>query len=159
MMSAMGRRVLKELQYDASLGQVAEMLADPAFREQVLADQEVLRGSVDVSGGVVTIEQVQSADGLPSFATKLVGDEITIVQQETWTSPEHADVVVTIPGKPGEIAGTTSLAERDGTTIETIDLEVTVRIPLVGGKLEGLVAGLLAKAIDKEHATGRAWLA
>ena len=86
MMSGMSKRVVKELQYDASLDDVSAMLDDPAFREQVLADQQVLRSSVDITGDVVTVEQVQAAEGLPSFATKFVGDEITIIQRETWTS-------------------------------------------------------------------------
>ena len=155
----MGKRVIKELVYDASPDEVRAMLFDPAFRERVLADQEVLRGSASVSDGVVTVEQVQTAEGLPSVATKLVGDEISIIHRETWTSDDHADVEVTIPGKPGEITGTATLLQRGGSTVERIDLEVSVRIPLVGGKLESLVAGLLEKALDKEQATGRAWLA
>jgi hypothetical protein len=159
MMTGMSKRVVKELRYDASLDEVSAMLADPAFREQVLSDQKVLRGSADVTDGVVTIEQVQAAEGLPSFATKIVGDEIAIIQRETWTSPDHADVEVSIPGKPGEITGTTTLLGRDGGTVQRVDLAVSVRIPLVGGKLEGLVVGLLEKALDKEQATGRAWLA
>lgn len=158
MMTGMSKRVVKELVYDASPDEVRAMLFDPAFRERVLADQKVLRGSARVDGGVVTVEQVQSADGLPSVATKIVGDEISIVQRETWTTDDHADVEVTIPGKPGEITGTATLLERDGATIERIDLEVSVRIPLVGGKLEALIAGMLEKALDKEQATGRAWL-
>ena len=36
----------------------------------------------------VTIDQVQAADGIPSFAKKFVGDEINIVQAETWASPD-----------------------------------------------------------------------
>ena len=158
MMTGMTKRVVKELVYDASPDEVRAMLFDPAFRERVLEDQKVLRGSARVSDGVVTVEQVQAAEGLPSVATKIVGDEIAIVQRETWTSEDHADVEVTIPGKPGEISGTATILERGGSTVERIDLEVTVRIPLVGSKLEALVAGLLEKALDKEQATGRAWL-
>ena len=107
----------------------------------------------------MTIEQVQSAKGLPPVATKIVGDEIRIIQQETWTSLDHADIVVNIPGKPGEISGTINLTERDGITVEKIDLKITVRVPLIGGKLEGLVADILGKAIDRERKTGVAWLA
>ncbi len=159
----MGKRVVKELTYDAPLEDVAAMLTDPAFRERVLERMQVLRGSATVESGsdgnVVTIDQVQSASGLPSFATKLVGDEIRIHQVEAWRTPEHADVEVTIPGKPGEMAGTATLTEAAGRTTERVDLEVTVRLPLVGGRIEGLVADMLGKALDKEHETGVAWLA
>lgn len=155
----MGKRVVKELTYDASLEEVAAMLTDPVFRERVLERMQVLRGHVTVEDGVVTIEQVQSAASLPSFATKLVGAEIRIVQVEAWRTPEHADVEVSIPGKPGEMSGTATLVESGGRTTERVDLEVTVRLPLVGGKIEGLVADMLGKALDTEHRTGVEWLA
>jgi hypothetical protein len=155
----MGKRVVKELTYDASLQEVAAMLTDAAFRERVLERMQVLRGHVTVEDGVVTIEQVQSASSLPSFATRLVGAEIRIVQVEAWRTPEHADVEVSIPGKPGEMAGTATLVESGGRTTERVDLDVTVRLPLVGGKLEGLVADMLGKALDVEHRTGVDWLA
>ncbi len=155
----MGKRVVKDLTYDASLEEVAAMLTDRTFRELVLERMHVVRGSVTVEGGVVTIEQVQSSSGLPSFATKIVGDEIRIVQVESWRTTEHADVEVAIPGKPGEMAGTATLVESGGRTTERVDLEVTVRLPLVGGKIEGLVADMLGKALDTEHRTGVEWLA
>ena len=155
----MGKRVVKELTYHASLEEVAAMLTDRAFRERVLERLHVVRGSVTVDDGVVTIEQVQSSSGLPSFATRLVGDEIRIIQVESWRTAEHADIEVSIPGKPGEMAGTATLVESGGRTTERVDLDVTVRLPLVGGKIEGLVADMLGKALDTEHRTGVEWLA
>lgn len=155
----MSKRVVKELVYDAPLEEVAAMLTDPAFRERVLERMKVLRGEVTVEQGVVTIDQVQTAKGLPSVATKLVGDEIRILQVERWTSPDHADVEVTIPGKPGEMRGTADLVASAGRTTEKVDMEITVRIPLVGGKLESLVAQMLEEALETEHRTGVEWLA
>ena len=159
----MGKRVVKELTYDAPLEDVAAMLTDPAFRERVLERMQVLRGSATVESGsdgnVVTIDQVQSASGLPSFATKLVGDEIRIHQVEAWRTPEHADVEVTIPGKPGEMAGTATLTEAAGRTTELVDLEVTVRLPLVGGKIEKAAAPPIDDAIRIEAETAASWLA
>ena len=149
----------KELAYDAGIDAVNAMLMDPAFRERVLERQRVLRGSVTVDGSRVEIEQVLPADGIPSFARKFVGDEIVIHQREEWATPSRGDIHVTIPGKPGEMTGTTTLVESDGHTVETVDLAVRVGIPLVGGKIEALIGDLLGKALDKEHETGVAWLA
>lgn len=154
----MSTKLAKQLTYDATAEAVAAMLDDVTFREAVLERQKVLRGSVDIDGDVVTIEQVRSGDDLPSFARTFVGDEITIVQKETWTSPTSCDVELSIPGKPGEAAGSMVLAESGGTTTETIDLDLSVRIPLVGGKIEGLIAGLLKQALDIEHEVGVEWL-
>jgi hypothetical protein len=155
----MATTVHEELAYDAPLDAVSAMLADPAFREQVLERQRVLRGDVSVDGGTVRIEQVQSARGIPAFATKFVGDEITIVQEEEWATPDRAAITVTIPGKPGDMTGSAMLAEAGAGTVETVDLTIRVGIPLVGGKIEKLIADILAKALRKEHEVGVEWLA
>ncbi len=155
----MSTRLTKTLTYDATAEAVAAMLDDVAFREEVLARQKVLRGSADIDGDHVTVEQVRSADGLPSFAAKLVGDEIVIVQKETWTSPTSADVHLSIPGKPGEATGTLTLTESGGTTTEVVELDVAVRIPLVGGKIEGLIRDMVGAALDVEVRVGVEWLA
>jgi hypothetical protein len=159
----MAKRITHDLTYDAPLPDVAAMLADPAFRKEVCDYQRVLRSEVDVTGSGegmrVRIEQVQAAKGLPSFATRIVGDEITIVQSEVWTSDDHGDIVVEIPGKPGEMSGTATLRESGGVTTETVDLTVKVSIPLVGGKIEGLISDLLLKALKAENTVGRDYLA
>ncbi len=156
----MATRLSKELPYDASVDVVSAMLADPAFREAVLEAQHVSRGTVSIAGSQVRIEQVQAARGIPSFAMKLVGEEITIVQTETWTTSGSAEVDVAIPGKPVAISGTASVTPTaSGGAVQTIDLSIKVSLPLVGGKLEKLFSHMLDKALEKEHETGIAWLA
>ena len=158
------KKVREELRYDgATIEQVHEMLATPAFREQVCESQGYIRHTVQIErdgqGMTVTIDQIQEARGIPGFAKKFVGDEINIVQAEDWTSPEKGNIHVTIPGKPGEMAGTALLTEDPDGTTETVNLTVKVNIPLVGGKIEGLIADLLSKALRAEHRTGVTWLA
>lgn len=159
----MSKKIKHELTYDAPVEDVAGMLADPSFREEVCDHQRVLRHEVSITGSgagmKVRVEQVQPAKGLPSFATRFVGDEITIVQTEDWTSASGADLEVAIPGKPGDMKGTISLEEHGGQTVETVALEVKVSIPLVGGKIEGLVADMLIKALKAENEVGRTYLA
>lgn len=154
----MATKLRMELSYPAPLAEVSAMLLDRDFREQVLANQQVLRGEVTIDGGSVRIEQVQSAADVPSFARKFVGEEITILQLEDWTSPDHADIDVSIPHKPGHMRGTATLTERKDHTVELIDLEIQVHIPLVGGKIEKLIESMLEKALDAEYETGLEWL-
>ena len=158
----MAKRLRHELTYDAPMADVAEMLADTSFREEVCEFQGVKRAMVSIdaddNGMEVTIDQVQAAQGIPSFARKFVGDEINIVQQEYWASPTDGEITLTIPGKPGEMSGTARLAESGGVTTETVDLTVKVNIPLVGGKIEGLIADLLLKALKAENKVGRDYL-
>lgn len=158
----MSKRLVHEMAYDAPVERVLEMLADPAFREEVCDYQRVIRHDVTVTptdGGFdVRIDQYQAAEGIPSFAKKLVGDEINIVQTESW-SGASGDVVVTIPGKPGDMTGTASVKASGSGSVETVDLTIKVNIPLVGGKVEGLVSDLLLKALKAEHKVGQKYLA
>ncbi len=148
--------------YDASPEQVFEMLKTPEFREKVCEHQRVLRHEVDVTptgeGMDVHVTQVQSAKGVPGFAKKIVGDEITIEQKEHWTSPREGDLTVEIPGKPGRVQGTIRLVEDGDGTREEVDVDVRASIPLVGGKLEQLIADMLTSALTAEEKEGRAWL-
>lgn len=158
------KKLTHELTYPgAGLDEVSAMLGDPAFRERVCEAQRVLSKEVTITpagtGRTVEIRQVQATSGVPGFARKVVGEETTLVQTERWTSPTAATVEVDLPGKPGEMTGGISLAETDGGVTETVTLDISVGIPLVGGKLEGLMADLMTKALKAENRVGRDWLA
>lgn len=159
----MAKRITHELTYDAPAAQVYAMLTDSAFRQEVCERIGVISSDTTVTptgdGHEVVIDQRQHAQGLPGFAKKLVGDDIHIVQTETWRDPAHADVLVTIPGKPGEMTGTATLTEAGGTTTEHVDLEIKVRVPLVAGKIESLIGDMLIKALKTENVVGREYLA
>jgi len=159
----MATRLTHDLTYDAPLAEVGGMLMDAAFREQVCDAQGAIRRTVTVGpdgGGMkVVIDSVQLAQGIPGFAKKFVGDEIQLVQTERWTDMENGRVEVVIPGKPGQMTGTITLRESGGTTTETVDMDIRVNIPLVGGKIESLIADLLRKALKAENSVGRRYLA
>lgn len=159
----MSRQLRHDLTYDAPMAAVAAMLSDADFREEVCAFQGVKRALVsidpDEAGGMeVTIDQVQAAEGIPSFAKKFIGDEVNIVQEESWSSPSEGAITVTIPGKPGDMRGTARLTETGGVTTETVEMTIKVNIPLVGGKIEGLISDLLLKALKAENRVGRDYL-
>lgn len=155
----MGTKLTHTMTYDAPLDAVSAMLDDPAYRDEVVTAQGGKDGSVtfeqDGDTVVVVISQQQPSEGLPGFAKKFVGDQINLVQREAWTSADHADLKVTIPGKPGQMVGSIELSEDGGTTTETVDVEITVNIPLVGGKIEKLIADMLRKALRAEEEVGR----
>jgi hypothetical protein len=157
-------RIVHELKYDAPLADVAAMLADPAFREAVCVATRATRYDVRIDGKQgdpmdVVIEYAQPTERIPSFAKKFVGGEVDIRQTEKWSSIEHGDIHVTIPGKPGEMKGTAVLAEAGGITTETVTLDITVKIPLVAGKIESLIGKILGSALRAENRTGVEWLA
>jgi hypothetical protein len=153
----------QRLTYDASPEAVEAMLADPGFRERVCEAMHAIRHDVTVGGGgagmSVTVDQTQPASGIPSFARKIVGDEIHIVQTESWDSPDTAELLVQIPGKPGQFRGTIAISGDASGTIETVAGDIKVSLPLVAGKLEKLIGDMLGAALRTENQVGRTWLA
>jgi hypothetical protein len=161
-------RFAHRLTYEAAPDQVRRMLTDAAFRLKVCAAMQASRQDVAVepagSGGSpdadvsVVVDQTQPARGIPSFAAKFVGEEIRIVQREAWTGGS-ATLTIEIPGKPGTFRGRIDLAPSGAGTVESVTGDVTVKVPLVAGKLEGVVAELFGAALRAEEAVGRDWLA
>ena len=157
------KRASHTLSYPATtVADVYAMLGDPAYRKAVGDYQKVTDFACDITpvdGGMeVRLEQAYGTDRIPAFAQRLVGSEIRFVQEESWSSPSAADVHVTIPGKPGDMTGTTTLTQAGDDVVQQIDLAVKVSIPLVGGKVEDLIAGFIGKAFQAENKVGVKWL-
>jgi hypothetical protein len=157
------KRVSHTLTYPGtSVADVFAMLGDPAYRKAVADYQRVQDFACDVTpsgpGMEVRLEQAHGTERIPSFAKKLVGDEIRFVQVETWSSPSSADIEVTIPGKPGEMDGGATLTQHGDDVVELVELSVKVSIPIIGGRLEGLVAEFVDKAYAAENKVGVKWL-
>jgi uncharacterized protein YndB with AHSA1/START domain len=160
MMSAMEFRT--ELTYDASPDEVFAMLSDPAFREQVAEAQQVV--SVDVrltpadDGFTLVSDQVQNTEDLPAIAKKFAGDTTQAVITEQWTTRTQGTISIAAPGKPTSAKGTVRLDPDGDGTVEIVELDVKVKVPLVGGKLEKLMADNIEAGYRTEHTVGRAWL-
>ena len=158
-------RIMKlrhEISYDAPLADVYAMLSDPEFRKASTEAMGVLSADITITprgdGMSVHIDQVQPTEGVPGFAKKFAGATTRAIQVEEWGSPSGGTITIETPGKPTHITGTLTLTESSGRTTETMDVEVKVKVPLIGGKLESVMAELVANGMDKEHGAGEAWL-
>lgn len=155
-------RFRHELTYAASPAEVFEMLADPAFREAACAAQDVVSAEVtlerDGNGFTLTVDQEQRTDDLPSFARTVTGDTTRAVQREVWEDSTGGTLRIDAPGKPSEVRGTVTLRPEGSGTREIVELDLRVKVPLIGGKLERLLAERIAAGMDAEHAVGTTWL-
>ena len=160
MMCAMKFR--HELSYDAPPDQVFAMLADPAFREAACAAMEVISADVqldrDGEGFTLVVDQQQNTKDLPGFARTFAGESTQAIQREVWLSPTTGDLTIESPGKPASAKGTIRLEEAGSGTREVVELEIKVKVPLIGGKLEKLMAEKVASGMDVEQRVGAAWL-
>lgn len=161
MMAAM--KIRHELRYAATPDEVYDMRADPAFRERVCEAMDTPQHDITVedSDGAlrVHIDMLQHTEGVPGFAKKFIGDRTRVVQSETWPDREAGDIHVEVPGKPAWIRGRLTLAAEGAESVYCFEGEAKMNVPLVGGKLEGLIQKLFVAGMDAEQRVAAAWLA
>jgi hypothetical protein len=155
----------KELTYAAAPGEVFAMLSDEAFRKQVAEATHARSFDVSITAAdgrtKVRISRVMEA---PDIAKRVVGDAMEVIQVEDWGQPDEdgsrrAEWSLEIPGKPGSVRGSMSLRPVAKGSVQAIRGEVSVKIPLVGGKLEKEIARALESGIRTEGEIGSRWLA
>lgn len=151
-----------ELSYDAPPAKVFAMLADPEFRKAACAAMEVISADVqldrDGEGFNLVIDQQQNTKDLPGFARTFAGESTQAIQREVWLGSTTGNLSIESPGKPASASGTIRLEEDGSGTREVVELEIKVKVPLIGGKLEKLMAEKVAAGMDVEHTIGAAWL-
>ncbi|MDX2972114.1 DUF2505 domain-containing protein [Kribbella solani] len=152
--------------YDATPEEVFAIVTDPAFREQACEKTKALSYDVRVStsGGdtIVSVTRKMEAVDIPDMAKKFVGETLTVVQTETWHAAaadgsRTADVTGEISNTPVTLKGTARIATSGARTVQSIDLDVKVNVPLIGKKLEPTVVEAIESGLRKEHDLGREW--
>jgi Protein of unknown function (DUF2505) len=151
-------RVTHEVRYDAPVAEVRAMLADPAFREKATLAMGASAVSVRVGEGLVEIDMASQAHHVPAFLRPLLGEKAHAVHAEHWTGDE-ADFSITTSLVPAGLHGRRVLTAEGEGCLDTFDGEAHARIPVVGGRIERLIADRLKEGWDIEHDVGVAWLA
>ncbi|MCS7483044.1 DUF2505 domain-containing protein [Umezawaea endophytica] len=142
---------------------------------QALVDERYLRDRLAVLGGTdaqlvsfssangktsYQLKQGVPAEHLPSVAKSLLGGDLVIHRTEVWTAAGTTGTVeVTLNGVPGRLDGTIVLAGDAGGSRTTLTGQVKVSIPLMGGKLEAMIAEQVSALLDKENEFTTEWLA
>lgn len=163
----MSKKIKKVDKYDATPDQLMEMMRDSAYIEgkyQALGD---ISFSVDEhtatdDGMVLKVSRTVPAD-MPGFAKKVLGETNDLVQNEKWTKDGDGyvcDLNIESPGKPLKITGKLSIQPTgDATSDWTVDMDISASVPLVGGKIEGVVEGETQTSLGKEYEYNKSWLA
>lgn len=162
MMCAM--KLQHEVAYPAPPESVYAMFTDPEFREKVAAEQGVVSVEValtprDGAGPRLVVDQVQDTSELPAIARKIVGETTEARVVEDWDGPAGARQEITAPGKPTRAEGSIRLVADGDATRFVVDLEITVKVPLIAGKLEKIMAENIVAGLAVEERVANAWLA
>lgn len=156
-------RIRHAFTYDAAPEAVFAMRLDPAFRDLVCRAMHTVSHEITIrdtgDGMSAVIDMMQRTEGVPVLARKVVGDRVQVVAVEDWASRKGGDLELTIPGRPGHIRGQLTLDGDDAGSVYGFEGEARFNIPLVGGRLEGLIERLFIEGMETERRIGAAWLA
>lgn len=105
---------------------------------------------------------VRMRDKAPSFAKRLLKEEMTVVHEVWWGKTgdvKQGGFKGELPGMSGGIEADLSMADDgDGKAVISIEGRVKVGIPLIGGKLESYMAGIASDKFREDIEATRNYL-
>lgn len=157
------------LTYPAGPERVAAMLADPDYQRKRAERADLSDASIDVAvrgrGFVSTISGSVPPERLPSAAKRFIRSAPSFNLSESWGEPADdgsrtGGVDVALKGAPVHAGATTAMrpAGEDVTEL-TVEVDLSVNVPLVGHTIEEKAMSLTDRAIADEKARATAWLA
>lgn len=133
-------------------------------RYEGMGHREVEVQHIDRGEGTLTVTSRRVVDvDLPGFARKVLQPTNTMTQTDTWTKDADGwsgTFAVDVAGAPVHLAGTMRLTDAGAGADYTVRLSMSVKVPLIGGKIADWVGKNDALATLKaEFAATDTWLA
>jgi Protein of unknown function (DUF2505) len=153
--------------YPAPATVVYSTLVDEAFLTERLRSiggkgAALLDHSVTGDRAAFRMRQGVDASRLPGAVRSILNGDLVVEREERWAAADGAHTGtsrVTIGGVPGEIRGRSRITDAGSGSALTISAQVKVSIPLVGGRLEKVVAEQVEKLLATEAEYAEKWLA
>ena len=122
----------------------------------------LLEHEASPDGARYRLRQGVSESDLPPVVGKVVGGNLVIERTETLRRTQDGrysgDVEVAIPGAPAAANGTMTLADDGDGSLFAVNADVTVKVPIFGGKIEEIVAEQVRRLLEAETAFTVRWL-
>ncbi|MGW9308762.1 DUF2505 domain-containing protein [Saccharomonospora azurea] len=132
---------------------------------QVGGERSELRDhEVTEHGARYTLVQGIPADKLPSLIRTLRSGDLSAQRRHVWTREGDSDratgtITVEVADIPGRITADVELAPGGTGSVQTTRGEVSVPVPLVGGKIERFVVDQVTQLLESEARATEQWLA
>lgn len=106
-------------------------------------------------GGVRLTVSRRLPDGVPGFLQKFLPADGRVLETFDWGPPvadgtRHGVWKADIPGAPARLGGTMRIDPTDVGSSYTIEGEVKVKVPVIGGRAESFIADMVVKLATKE---------
>lgn len=152
--------------YSADLDALWAMISTQDYWERKFAFTGGMQIQVEewtASDTAVTVKTTRNVPAdLPGFAKKIVGDTNHVTQTERWTRGAAAitgTIEIAVKNVPGGTTGTMSITPSGAGASWAIDWDTKVPLPLVGGKLEGIMVDETRRNVTQEKQFNDTWLA
>lgn len=149
--------------------EVYATMVDPEYLESRLSrlggrDAALLEHHADTESARYRLRHGMDAKDLPSMVRNVLPGDVVIERTESWTRKSaghyHGEVEVLIKGTPASAAGGMRLRDLDGAESELlVRADVTVKVPLLGGRIEGVIAEQVQNLLGAETQFTLEWLA
>jgi hypothetical protein len=128
-----------------------------ATKAERFGDGALLRShELRPDGGVRLAVSRELPGGVPGFLERFLPKDGRVLETFDW-APDTGDGTrrgtwkADIPGAPARLGGTMRLEPTPGGSRYTIEGDVKVAVPLIGGKAERFIAEMVTKLAAKEH--------
>jgi len=128
-------------------------------------DIELVRRDQEDDGSVTLVTRRVVPLDVPGFARKVLSPSQTVVQTDTWGPPDAGGARsgtfrAESKGTPVRVSGVLRLSPDGPDACRNVsDIDIEVKVPLVGGKIADFVSKDARKAIDHEQTWIRQHLA
>ena len=142
-----------------SAERVFTTMVDPEYLQERLEkiggkDAALLEHTADANGARFRVRQGLDSRDLPGIVRNLLSGDIVIERTETWTrsgpGSYRGSADVLIKGTPASAAGTMNLQNTGSGSELVVRTDVTVQVPIIGGKIESVVADKVKELLALE---------
>ena len=146
--------------FRGSPDRVASMLVNPSFAQHVGAKIKADNVTVtDIDRGLTAVFTVVT----PDAARRIMGSMMSVTETVTWSDPSpdgsrKGRLTMSVAGVPASIDGPIDLSPTSTGSDMVYDADFTVRIPLMGRKIEQMAHKYLAQMVETCEQVGNEWL-
>jgi len=152
----------QSISYPGTVDEVVAMYLTPAYLERRFG-QFVVDGSstVSVEGERVSFAGTVRPELIPAAAARFVKSDLRVTFTEEWATNEAgatSRTSVTVDGAPVSVEATSTLSPSDAGSAREVSGNVSVRVPLLGGRIEKEAVTHLGRVVEREQALATNWL-
>jgi hypothetical protein len=152
--------------YDADLDAMWAMIGSQDYwtqKYESMGAKNVRFDQFDAGEAALTITSQRDVPAdLPGFAKKIIGETNHVTQTERWTrsgDSAHCEISIEVKNVPGGTSGTMDMRPSGSGVVWDADFDIKISLPLVGGKLEGVMLEETRTNFTTEKAFNDSWLA